>query len=162
MSTSVRLAVLTDLPAVTKLVDQLNKEEGYDASASMEALEEVLFDRRARVPMRALVAETDRRVSGLILYYWGYDTVSASYGYHLADIVVERAFRGKQIGTRLFAALAEQCLRENGQWISLTVLKQNERAQGFYKKLGMVEVAVKFFAIGPRGLERCVEDAAPR
>lgn len=157
MSTSIRAAQLPDLHAVTALVEQLNREEGYDASASPRALEEVLFDKRARVPMRALVYVLDREIVGLILYYWGYDTVSASYGYHLADIVVEKMHRGKKIGTQLFTALAEQCLREDGKWISLTVLQSNERAKDFYRKRGMVQVSVNFFAIGPTGLARCAQ-----
>lgn len=157
MSVHIRQAVLSDLNAVTALVAQLNKEEGYTASATPQQLEEVMFDKRARVPMRALVAEEGRTIIGLILYYWGYDTVSASYGYHLADIVVEKMHRGKKIGTVLFNALAQQCLGENGQWISLTVLDRNEKAKDFYRKRGMVEVQVNFFAIGPRGLERCVQ-----
>ena len=157
MSTSIRHATRDDLAAVTTLVELLNREEGYDASASTAQLEEVMFDKRARVPMRALLCEVDRRIVGLVLYYWGYDTVSASYGYHLADIVVDGAYRGKRIGTQLFKALAEQCLREAGKWVSLTVLQGNERAKDFYRKQGMVQVGVNFFAIGPAGLSRCAQ-----
>ncbi len=157
MSTQIRAAQLPDLHAVTALVEQLNLEEGYEASASPKQLEEVLFDKRARVPMRALVYVLDKNIAGLILYYWGYDTVSASYGYHLADIVVEKMHRGKKIGTELFNALAEQCLRESGKWISLTVLQNNERAKDFYRRRGMVQVGVNFFAIGPSGLARCAQ-----
>lgn len=157
MSTLIRHATRDDLTAVTALVELLNREEGYDASAKPEQLEEVMFDKRARVPMRALVFEADRKLVGLVLYYWGYDTVSASYGYHLADIIVEKMHRGKKIGSRLFNALAEQCLREEGKWVSLTVLANNERAKDFYRKRGMVQVGVNFFAIGPAGLARCAQ-----
>lgn len=157
MSTLIRHATRDDLNAVTALVELLNREEGYDASASTAQLEEVMFDKRARVPMRALVCVVDRKVAGLVLYYWGYDTVSASYGYHLADIIVEKVHRGKKIGTQLFNALAEQCLREEGKWVSLTVLASNERAKDFYRHRGMVQVGVNFFAIGPAGLLRCTQ-----
>jgi len=151
----IRAASVTDLSDIAVLVRTLNMEEGYDVSASVDALEEVLFNKRARVPMRALLAVAGKRTVGLALYYWGYDTVSATYGYHLADIVVEKKTRGAGTGTALFNALAQQCLREDGQWVSLTVLKQNERAQRFYRQRGMVEVAVSFYAIGPQGLARC-------
>ncbi len=157
MSTSIRNATRDDLIAVTALVEMLNHEEGYDASASTTQLEEVMFDKRARVPMRALVWGQERKLAGLILYYWGYDTVSASYGYHLADIIVEKIHRGKKIGTQLFNAMAAQCLREEGKWVSLTVLQNNELAKDFYRKRGMVQVSVNFFAIGPAGLSRCTQ-----
>lgn len=155
-SVSIRTATISDLSDVAVLVQVLNREEGYDISAPVDALEEVLFDKRARVPMRAMLAVVNKRTVGLALYYWGYDTVSATYGYHLADIVVEKAARGARVGTQLFNALAQQCLREEGQWISLTVLQRNERAQRFYRQRGMVEVAVNFYAIGPQGLARCI------
>lgn len=154
-ATTIRPATVADLPEIARLIRVLNTEEGYDISAPVEALEEVLFSKHAQVPMRALIAEAQRKPVGLALYYWGYDTVSATYGYHLADIVVDPSLRGQGVGVQLFNTLAQQCLEESGQWISLTVLKQNDRAQRFYRKRGMVEVAVNFFAIGPQGLARC-------
>lgn len=153
----IRDATRGDLADITSLVSALNREEGYDISASAQALHEVLFEGNPRVAMRALVAQKGVRIIGLALYYWGYDTVSATYGYHLADIVIDTAHRRQGIGSQLFNALGVQCLREQGKWISLTVLRQNARAQAFYTSRGMVEVAVNFYAIGPQALARCAQ-----
>jgi ribosomal protein S18 acetylase RimI-like enzyme len=151
---TIRPATVADLPELTRLLSMLNREEGYDISASEADLRAALFGGAAKVPMRALIAGHEKAV-GLVLYYWGYDTVSASHGYHLADIIVEPAQRGQGVGRALFSALAAQCLGEDGQWVSLTVLKKNDRARQFYKALGMVEISIDFFAIGPQGLARC-------
>lgn len=143
---------------MTALVEMLNRAEGYAVSASAEALRAALFG-QARVRLKALVAEQAGHVVGLVLYYDGFDTVSASYGYHLADIVVAPGARGRGIGTALFDRLAAQVLGEQGEWISLTVLKKNARATAFYKRRGMVEVSVNFMAIGPQALARCAKSA---
>lgn len=152
---SIRPATTHDLDAMTALLSELNREEGYVTSASIEQLRAALIDGRVR--MRAMVAEEGRAITGLLLYYWGYDTVSATYGYHLADIVVTKGKRGRGTGKRLFKALAAQCLGEGGEWVSLTVLKKNEAAHKFYAGCGMTEVAVNFFAIGPQALSRCAQ-----
>jgi GNAT superfamily N-acetyltransferase len=153
----IRVATTNDLPVITALVEQLNREEGYDVSATLEQLQAVLWEKESRVRMQALVAEQGAEVIGTVLYYWGFDTVSASYGYHLADIVVAKPYRLRGVGSALFRALAAQCLREQGQWVSLTVLKKNARAQQFYQRHGMVEIDVNFYAIGPKGLARCAQ-----
>ena len=160
MSTStlvIRAATAADLPSITALVEQLNREEGYEVSASVAQLHAVLFGTDARVRMHALVALQGEQIIGTVLYYWGFDTVSASDGFHLADIVVAKPHRTRGVGSALFRALSAECLREGGQWISLTVLKKNARAQQFYQRHGMVEIGVNFYAIGPKGLARCAQ-----
>lgn len=159
MSTSpinIRAASVADIPAITTLVDVLNRSEGYKISASAEALTAALFS-QARMRLKALVAEQAGQVQGVVLYYDGYDTVSATYGYHLADIVVAETTRGKGMGTALFNALAAQVLAEKGEWISLTVQRKNARAMQFYKRRGMIDVSVNFMAIGPQALARCAK-----
>lgn len=151
-----RAASVADMATVAALVTELNLADGYAISASEDALREVLFE-GSRVRMHCLLAEWQGAVQGLALYYVGYDTVSATYGYHLADIVVAEAYRGRGIGTALFRELTMQILAEKGEWISLTVLKKNKRALQFYQRQGMVEVAVHFMAIGPQGLKKCAQ-----
>lgn len=157
MSTSVHIqpATARDIETLAALLSELNHEEGYETSVSADALRAALVD--GRVTMRALVAEAERHMSGMVLYYWGYDTVSASHGYHLADIIVTASHRRQGVGRMLFTALATQCLGEGGKWISLTTLKKNALAHQFYRSCGMSEVAVNFFAIGPQALARCAQ-----
>ena len=160
MSTSevrIRPGVPKDTPDITDLIVELNRLEGYDQSASPSEMADILFHEAGRrINMRALVAEQKGTLIGLVLYYWGYDTVTATTGYHLADIVVTQMRRGQGIGRQLFAALAKQCLHEGGQWVSLTVLKRNAKAKKFYTAMGMVDMGVDFYAIGPTGLKRLV------
>ena len=158
MSTSVtiRAATLADIPSLVALLAELNREEGYPNSISAEELAQMLFGEHRRVQMQAITAEHDGITVGAVLYYWGVDTVSASYGYHLADIIVTKSARRQSIGKQLFKALAADCLQREGQWISLTVLKQNKAAKSYYLALGLTPVDVDFFAIGPQALGKLV------
>lgn len=152
MSTPIiRAAVRTDSPTIAALLGELNRGEGNMRTIDARAIEQALFTPRA-VELRAYVAEKAGQVVAAALYYSGYDTLTASEGYHLADIIVTQAHRRCGIARALLGTLAAQALREGGQWISLTVLRENAAARGFYQSLGMTEVAVDFFAMGPSAL----------
>jgi ribosomal protein S18 acetylase RimI-like enzyme len=152
----IRAGVASDTLSITELLAELNRFEGYDRSATPEEMADILFHHEGRVQLRALVAEVEGAVVGMLLYYWGFDTVTASFGYHLADIVVSNNKQGRGVGRALYTHLARQCLREGAYWISLTVLKKNTEAKKFYRAMGMVEVAVDFYAIGPNSLAQLV------
>ena len=148
----IRAAEKSDIPAIAALLDTLNQIEGYAVATDENALSIALFGQAQEVKLAALVAETQQQVVGLALYYSGYDTVSASYGYHLADMVVADAQRQSGIGRALMKSLAGQALTQKKEWISLTVLNRNMAAQKFYQSLGMTHVDVNFFAMGKTAL----------
>lgn len=145
---SIRDATQRDIPAIASLLDQLNRFEGYTQTTNASALEAALFSPDNEVKLAALTAVIDNTPVGTLLYYPGYDTLSASYGYHLADMVVDKNHRTQGIGKALVKALAKKTLAEQKAWISLTALKQNVEATQFYHSLGMSEVSVDFFAMG--------------
>lgn len=141
-----------DEAAIARLLTQLNHSEGHAIDSSPEALTQALFTDVREVNLHALVAEHENKIIGVLLYYPGYDTLSASVGHHLADMVVDVAHRRTGVGKALMRALAQQTLHENKSWISLTALKDNAHAQAFYTSLGMTRVNIDFFAIGKTAL----------
>lgn len=152
MQATIRPATSEDAPALTALLHQLYAEEGYETSLQPEQLAAQLAG-EGEVVLRALVAEENGTMLAVVFFYAGYDLLSASSGYHLADIIVQPAIRQQGIGRQLMQALAARTLDEGKEWVSLTVLKQNIPAHAFYTKLGMTQVEVNFFAIGARGLQ---------
>lgn len=154
MSTSakIRPATLADVGAITALMQELHREEGYATLAEEGALTQALFAEHREVKFGAWVAEREGSIIAALLYYPGYDTLSASYGFHLADIIVTAEHRTQGVGRALMQALAEQTLREGKEWVSLTMLKNNNKARLFYASLGMSQVEVDFFAIGKTAL----------
>ncbi len=150
----IRLAHPRDIHAIAQLLTELNRVEGQDAVCDADALRAALFGDAQDVKLAAFVAEIEEKTVATLLYYPGYDTLSASYGYHLADMVVAAAHRREGIGRALLVALAKQALAQKKEWVSLTALTRNDAARAFYASLGMSEVAVTFFAMGKGALAR--------
>ena len=146
--------------AMATLLTQLNAAEGRPENTDPLRLGAALFGDMRKVELRGLLAAAEEEVVGLTLYYVGYDVLTASYGYHLADFVVEECYRRRGVGKQLFAHLAAENLSQGGKWISLTALTNNEAATNFYQSLGLTKVAVDFFAIGPGGLSSIVRKYA--
>jgi len=149
---TIRPATLEDSHDIALLMSELNREEGYDVVSDASQIAAALFGKNASTSLHALVAQAGEAIAGALLYYVGYDTLSASYGYHLADIIVTKAHRKTGIGRALVKALAAQTLTQEKSWISLTVLRRNTAAREFYAALGMTQVDVDFFAIGKNAL----------
>ncbi len=149
---TIRAADVGDEAAIARLLTQLNHSEGHAIESSPEALALALFSETREVELSALVAIRQSSIIGVLLYYPGYDTLSASVGHHLADMVVDVAHRRTGVGKALVQALARHTLEQNKSWVSLTALKENAHAQAFYTSLGMTRVNVDFFAIGKTGL----------
>lgn len=150
----IRNATERDIPAIAGLLDALNQFEGYEMLTNEAALQEALFMPEREVKLAALVAEAEGEVVATLLYYPGYDTLSASIGYHLADMVVAASHRRQGIGRLLVRHLAQQALTQGKEWVSLTALAKNNSARAFYESLAMQRVDVDFFAIGKSVLER--------
>lgn len=145
---SIRPAQAKDAAAIASLLTQLNAGEGYAIISSPEAIAHALFNEAREVKLQALVALRAGEIIGVLLYYAGYDTLSASVGFHLADMVVRNDARRQGVGRALMRELASTAQVENKAWVSLTAMKDNAEAQAFYKMLGMTQVNVDFFAMG--------------
>ncbi len=156
MSTSltIRPAARHDVAAIVTLLNELYHEEGHAVEVNEASLLRVLFELNRDVQLQALLTCDGDAVVGVVLFYAGYDVLSASDGYHLADMVVTRSHRRLGIGAALFKALAAQTLAQQKEWISLTALRTNEAAKHFYTSLGMTNVDVNFYAIGKKALSR--------
>jgi ribosomal protein S18 acetylase RimI-like enzyme len=145
----------SDIPRIAELISELNEAEGYAHGMTAEQLHNV-FAANAPVKVHAFVAAKQHDVCGVILYYDGYDTLSDSYGCHLMDLVVAKSARREGIGKALVGALSAQVEELDYHWISLTVLKNNPAAKAFYAALGFHEVAVDFYAIGSKAMQRLI------
>lgn len=154
---SIRDALPADAPAIAQLLASLYRHEGFDVQPEAGEIARALFAEDRAVKTRALVAAgAADAVVAVLLYYPGYDTLSSSEGYHLADMVVAENARRAGLGRRLVRALAAQAEAEARQWISLTALRSNDSAAEFYASLGMQEVNVRFYALGAQGFRSLI------
>jgi GNAT superfamily N-acetyltransferase len=133
-------ATEADVPLVLSFIRKLAEYErkSDQVSATEEGLREALFG--ARPMIEVLIAFSSDEPVGFALYFTTFSTFRGQPGLFLEDLFVEPAHRGKKIGTALLAALAN-IARERG-YIRLEwwVLKWNQPAIGFYKRLGATEV----------------------
>lgn len=81
----------------------------------------------------AFVAEADGYIIGFALYYIRYSTWKGQRMY-LEDIIVTESWRGKGIGSMLFAALQQEAKQKQFNAICWQVLEWNEPAIHFYRK----------------------------
>ena len=83
----------------------------------------------------AMIAEINGEPAGYAVFYWGYDTDSATRGVYLADLYVDEAQRRHGVGTALMVAVARHARQKGGRWMFWSVLKRNRAARRFYRHI---------------------------
>ena len=131
----IREGTKQDLPRVLELIKELAEYE----KARHEVInteEQLLKDGFGPDPVYGFfVAENERGVVGVSLYYWRYSTWKGKRLY-LEDIIVTEKERGSGIGELLFDRTMRKSLEENCSGMMWQVLEWNEPAINFYKKYG--------------------------
>jgi GNAT superfamily N-acetyltransferase len=134
MSKSViRKGIKADLPRVLELVKELAEYEkaSHEVSNTLAMMEEDGFG--IKPIFGFFVAETEKGIAGLSLYYYRYSTWKGKRLY-LEDIIVTESERGSGLGKLLFDRTMQQCLDDGCTGMMWQVLDWNEPAINFYKK----------------------------
>lgn len=130
---TIRKGAKADLPHVLELIKELALYEKapQEVVNTVELMEQDGFGPN---PIYGLfVAETDKGIVGISIYYWRYSTWKGKRLY-LEDIVVTQSERGKGIGKRLFDRTLQHALDEGCSGMMWQVLDWNEPAINFYTK----------------------------
>lgn len=106
---------------------------------------------------KALVAEYRGAAVGYAVYYWGYDTDSATRGVYLADLYVDADNRRSGVGTALITGVSRHTREQGGRWIFWSVLKRNKAARKFYRHLAPELKDVAICAAFGTGFDRIAE-----
>ena len=91
-------------------------------------------------PFQCILAETEETIVGFALYFYNYSTWKGKKGIYLEDLFVVPEFRKKGIALALMQRLAEIAIQEQCARIDWSVLRWNQLAIDFYKKLGASEM----------------------
>jgi GNAT superfamily N-acetyltransferase len=132
-SITIRIGTKPDLPRVLELIKELALYERapHEVTNTVERMEQDGFGSN---PIYGLfVAENERGIVGISIYYWRYSTWKGKRLY-LEDIIVTEKERGSGIGKRLFDRTMQHALDENCTGMLWQVLEWNEPAINFYKK----------------------------
>src|SRR5436190_14337649 len=124
-----------DLPRVLELIRELAEYERAPHEV-INTLEQLEIDGFGQKPIFGFfVAENERGIVGLSLYYWRYSTWKGKRLY-LEDIIVTESVRGQGIGKLLFDRTMRHSLDTECNGMMWQVLDWNEPAINFYKKYG--------------------------
>ncbi|HRI78625.1 MAG TPA: GNAT family N-acetyltransferase [Cyclobacteriaceae bacterium] len=132
---NIRSGKKEDLPRALELVRELALYEraSHEVTNTVAKMEEDGF---GPTPIYGFfVAEDERGIIGLSLYYWRYSTWKGKRLY-LEDIIVTEKARGDGIGKKLFDRTMKKAIEENCSGMMWQVLEWNEPAIHFYKKYG--------------------------
>jgi GNAT superfamily N-acetyltransferase len=138
MDVRIREATEADVPVILELIRGLAEYEklSHAMAATEDALRRTLFGERRGAEV--LLACEGEDCLGFALFFPNYSTFLAKPGLYLEDLFVKPHARARGIGTALLRRLAAiACERGYGR-LEWSVLDWNERAIGFYKKLGAV------------------------
>lgn len=129
----IRKAVQQDCASMLELIKELAEYEKALHEVTL-TLEQFIEDGFGENPVwGAFVAEFNRKIVGISLYYDRYSTWKGRRLY-LEDLVVTETLRGKQIGKKLFDATLEYGKSKQYSGMVFQVLNWNEPAINFYKK----------------------------
>ncbi|NRB65174.1 MAG: GNAT family N-acetyltransferase [Saprospiraceae bacterium] len=131
MNATIRTATEDDLPTIHDLVRELAIYEKAEHEL-VATLDDYRQDFKAGI-FQCLVAEREKEVVGMCLYYITYSTWKGKMMY-LEDFVVREQMRQQGIGQLLFDAFLAKAQQLNCRLAKWQVFDWNEPAIRFYEK----------------------------
>lgn len=130
----IRKGYKSDLPMVLDLIKELALYEN-SAGEVILTVEDLERDGFGEHPVfNFFVAENNKEIIGLALYYIKYSTWKGKCIF-LEDIIVTEQFRNQGVGKKLFDEVVEAAKKMNVQRLEWQVLDWNKPAIKFYEKL---------------------------
>ena len=134
----IRPATEQDAPLIQRFIRDLARYEHleHEMVATEEGLRKSLFgERRYAEVVFACVGDDP---VGFALFFHNYSTFLGKPGIYLEDLFVRPEARGRGIGKRLLAWLAQTAVARDCGRLEWAVLDWNEPSIGFYRSLGAI------------------------
>lgn len=138
---TLRQAVEADVPDILRCIRGLAEYErlAHACIATEALLRESLFGPSPSAEV--VLARVGDETAGFALWFRSFSTFLARPGIYLEDLFVFPAFRGRGIGRRLLAHLAQIALEREYGRVEWAVLDWNVDAIRFYESLGAVPMS---------------------
>lgn len=131
----IRKATEKDMPAVLGLIQELATFEREPDAVKITA-DDLVRDGFSGNPLfHCFVAENEKGIIGIALYYYRYSTWKGKT-IHLEDLIVRESERGTGAGSALYSQIIAQGKQDGVRRIEWNVLDWNEPAVRFYEKTG--------------------------
>lgn len=135
MNVTLRPAEKQDSEAILRLIQELAVFEKEPESVLLTVSDIEQYGFGSSPLFQCLVAQVEQQVIGMALYYQRFSTWKGPT-YHLEDLIVTEAYKGKGIGTQLYTAFIQMAYESGVERIEWNVLDWNTPAVGFYEKSG--------------------------
>jgi GNAT superfamily N-acetyltransferase len=132
---TIRPATIADAPLIRSLICELAAFEKEPDTVRVTDADIARDGFGANPQFHALIAEWRGAPAGFALFFNYYSTWRGA-GFYLEDLFVRPDFRGRGIGTALFARVARAAEQEGRRFIKWSVLDWNQPAIDMYKALG--------------------------
>lgn len=153
----VRLAREGDADQLSALARQLaTSEGGMPERISPEWIREHML--RPDGPVRVLVAEREDRLCGYLAWSPIVETIFASAGAYVSDLVVDAAQRGHGIGRQLLAMAAADARKRGLEHLWLVTGKGNLSADRFYRRIANIRQESVGFAFADETFTRLADE----
>lgn len=135
---TIRRAVETDAATIHGMIIELAAAIGMTekVASRIEDIRDKGFG--ADPAFEALIAERDGAAVGLCLFFESFSSWDGRRGVYVQDIYVSDTARGFGLGRRLLAKAAAISRARGGSYLRLSVEVENDRAQAFYQRVGLV------------------------
>ncbi|HEY1640663.1 MAG TPA: GNAT family N-acetyltransferase [Streptosporangiaceae bacterium] len=131
----IRPAAPGDAAVVHQFILELAETEEYPGEVSVRPADVARALFGPHPAAEAVVAEIDGEPAGFALFYLTYSTVLGRPALHLEDLYVRPGVRGGGLGRRLLAHLAGVAVQRGCARLDWQVLRTNEPALRFYRRL---------------------------
>jgi len=135
MNVTLRPAEKQDSEAILRLIQELAVFEKEPESVLLTVSDIERYGFGSSPLFQCLVAQVEQQAIGMALYYQRFSTWKGPT-YHLEDLIVTEAYKGKGIGTQLYTAFIQMAYESGVERIEWNVLDWNTPAVGFYEKSG--------------------------
>ncbi|KAK9767819.1 hypothetical protein K7432_002049 [Basidiobolus ranarum] len=141
----IRDTTKADVPLIFRMIKELAAFEKLESEvvSTEEEMREGLFGDKTNSTTQVVFAyvtnaEGNEEVIGFALFFHNFSTFLGRHGIYLEDLYVKEEYRSKGVGTKLLKFLAKRAVSSNFGRVDWWVLNWNEKAIGFYKKIGAV------------------------
>ena len=135
----IRDATEDDAPLILRFIQGLAEYERLSFVADEKSVRDMILSSEPRT--HVLIAYCDNEPAGFALWFHNYSTFVSRPGLYLEDLFVFPEWRGRGVGRRLLAHLAETAVSRQCGRMEWAVLNWNEPAIRFYQQLGAEALA---------------------
>ena len=137
---TIRQAVEADVPLIYDFIVKMAEYERLsdEVDITPESLRCSMFEHHQA---EAVIGEFEGQAVGFALYFYNFSTFKGRHGLYLEDIFVDKEWRGRGFGKRMFMHLVELAVERGCRRMEWVVLDWNKPSIEFYKSLGAVAMS---------------------